>query len=73
MAISGVGALVSGLVFHRHTWRMLMLAGCLAIFEIIFMDLSYKLGWGRIERRLIGVFLGLAIVAISFKIRKSED
>lgn len=77
MGLSGAGALFSGLVFRRHTWRVLMLIGCLALFEIMLIVLFDNLGLGRSERkimlRLIGIFSGVAIMVISFKIKKTED
>lgn len=73
MAIFGAGALLSGLIFQRHTWRVLLLVGSLAIFEIMVIILSDHLGWDRLTRRAIGVGSGVALAAISFKIRKTED
>lgn len=73
MAISGAGALLSGLLFRRHTWRVLLLIGCLAIFEFMVIILSDHLGWDRLTRRVIGIVSGVALAAISFKIRKTED
>lgn len=73
MAIFGAGALLSGLIFNRHTWRVLMLVGCLAVFEIMVIVLSYHLGWDKLMRRVICLVSGVALAVISFKIRKTED
>lgn len=73
MAISAVGALVSGLVFERHTWRVLMLLGCLAIFVVMLMILSSYYDWRRGTCKIIAVFSCLALFTISFKIKKTED
>lgn len=73
MAISAVGALVSGLVFERHTWRVLMLLGCLAVFVVMLMILSSYYDWRRGTCKIIAVFSCLALFTISFKIKKTED
>lgn len=82
MAVSGIGALVSGLVFERHTWRVLMLLACVVVFEIMWLILSGKFSveWGTSEyanykfiRKAVGIASAIALVGISFKIRKTED
>lgn len=73
MAISAVGALVSGLVFERHTWRVLMLLGCLAIFVAMLMVISSHFDWSRGTSKIIAVFSCLVLFALSFKIKKTED
>lgn len=73
MAVSAVGALVSGLVFKRHTWRVLMLLGCLAIFVAMLMIVDFHYGWRRGTGKIIAVASCLVLFVLSFKIKKTED
>lgn len=82
MAVSGIGALVSGLVFKRHTWRVLMLLACVVVFEIMWLMLSGKhsveLGSPdyttyKFITKSVAIASAIALVGISFKIRKTED
>lgn len=73
LAVSAVGALLSGLVFDRHTWRVLMLLGCLAICVAMLMIISSHYDWSRGTSKTIAVFSCLVLFALSFKIKKTED
>ena len=73
MTISAVGALVSGLVFSRHTWRVLMLLGCLAIYVSMLMIISSYFAWSRGTGKIIAVLSCLVLLALSLKIKKTED
>ena len=73
MAVSVVGALVSGLVFDRHTWRVLLLLGCLAIFVAMLMIISSHYNWDRGTCKIITIFSCMVLFVLSFKIKKTED
>lgn len=82
MAVSVIGALVSGLIFKRHTWRVLMLLSCVVVFEVMWILLTGKhrveLGspdysMYRFLRKFIGAFMAIVLFMVSFKIRKTED
>ncbi len=45
MAISAIGALISGLIFKRHTWRILFLVGCIAVFMCMLWVLDIHYDW----------------------------
>ncbi len=73
MAISAIGVLVSGLIFKRHTWRVLFLVGCIAVFMCMLWVLDIHYDWRRGTMKIIGVFSALALWTASFKIKKTED
>ncbi len=73
MAISAIGALVSGLIFKRHTWRVLFLVGCIVVFMCMLWMLDIHYDWRRGTMKIIGIFSALALWTASFKIKKTED
>lgn len=73
LAISAIGILISGLVFNRHTWRILMLLVCVIIFMAMLLTISNHFDWRRGTSKLIGVCSCTVLLILSFKIKKTED
>ena len=74
MVLSAIGALVSGLILVRHTWRALMLVGCIALFEwmlsILIIRIGLTLGF---EGKILGIASAMILFWLSFRIKKTKD
>ena len=73
MAVSGIGALISGLLFVNRTGKVTMQVVCLVLFEVMLFLLGQHYGWGVADGRAIGLLSGFFLVALSCRLWPTED
>ncbi|MDE5585924.1 MAG: hypothetical protein K2I92_06230 [Muribaculaceae bacterium] len=72
MGVSGAGVLGSGLI-ERQTMRMFLLLACVAVFEVMLLIVGQRFAWSVSEERLIGLFGGIFLVAVSYWIMPADE
>lgn len=73
IAVAGIGALVSGLLFVNRGGKVAMQVICLTLFEVMLFLLGEHCGWGVADGRAIGLLSGFILVTVSCRLWPTED
>lgn len=73
IAVAGIGALISGLLFANRKGKVAMQVACLTLFEVMLFLLGEHYGWGVADGRTIGLLSGFILVTLSCRLWPTED
>ena len=72
MAVAGIGALASGLIFTRRSRRIAMLLICIAVSEAMLFILGERLDWGIPECFMMGFLGGFFLAFVGNRLRRPD-